>query len=261
MKNNEYTNNHVKSVDKALSLTELLLSCRRPMSLQELSTLSGYPKSTAHALLATLWKHRMIEQQEDGKYYLGIKFYEYGRAVSTDLDILKIARPHLAQLSDQTGASAFLSLVEDSDIFILDHYPTQVSDPVLLTTGFPDIKFPLHATAQGKLLLAWTSDQDIQRRFLTQGMQAFTRHTITDPQRMCSELDTIRQNHYAYADNEHCVGLQAVAVPILNQQHQLKYAIGVAGSLPRLSTDELAKIIQQTNFHAHQISLILGYAE
>ena len=53
--------NTVGSVDKAMTLLEILLARRVPMTLQELSAASGYPKSTAHALLATMRGHAVVE--------------------------------------------------------------------------------------------------------------------------------------------------------------------------------------------------------
>ena len=60
----------VRALGKALELLELLLRERRPMSLQELCAGSGYPKSTSHALLATLRSNkdllrRILEAGED----------------------------------------------------------------------------------------------------------------------------------------------------------------------------------------------------
>ena len=59
--------NTVHSVDKALTLTELLLQNGAPMTLAELSRRSGFPKSTTHALLSTRRQHNIITQREDGR--------------------------------------------------------------------------------------------------------------------------------------------------------------------------------------------------
>lgn len=112
----------VKSVDKAMQVIELLLRQRRPMSLQELSTGSGIPKSTLHAILSTLRDHSIVEQRDDGKYYLGIRLFECGCAVAAEWDIANVAHPHLVQLAEQTGASAFIAVLDGGECIIFDQY-------------------------------------------------------------------------------------------------------------------------------------------
>ena len=83
----------VQSVDKAMTLLEILLARRAPMTLQELSAASGYPKSTTHALLATMRTHAVIEQHSDGRYALGIRLFECGCAVSSACLSILPAKP------------------------------------------------------------------------------------------------------------------------------------------------------------------------
>ena len=99
----------VHSVDKAMNLIELLLFKRQALSLNEISQLAGYPKSTAHALLSTLREHDMIEQQPDGKYFLGIRLFECGCVVSSAWDISVASREHLEHLAYSSRETAIIS--------------------------------------------------------------------------------------------------------------------------------------------------------
>ena len=258
MTQNNRSGGPVKSVDKALGLIEVLLEQRRPMSLQELSAACGCPKSTIHALLATLREHNMVEQRDDGRYYLGIRLFECGCAVSAQWDIARVAHPHLVQLADQTGGTAFIAILERGGSIILDQYvPTTGSG--LQISQEPGRRHPLHATAQGKLVLSRMSDVDVLNRLNTPGMQSFTRHTITDPQRFLTELDKIRQYGYAVEDGEYKVGLRAIAAPVYDRSKQVKYALGVMGLFQRSVSDEFQQAIEHTVHQARQISLALGY--
>lgn len=255
-----HAGSQVKSVDKAMGIIELLPSQRRPMSLQELSVSAGIPKSTIHAILATLRDHSVVEQNDDGRYYLGIRLFECGCAVAAEWDISRVAHPHLVQLAEQTGASSFIALLDGGECIIFDQY-IPASGSGLQIRQEPGSRQPLHATAQGKLLLSCMSNSEIMNRLNARGMQAFTRHTITDPQRFLAELDSVRQAGYALEDGEYKVGIRAIAAPVYNQSKQLKYAIGVVGLFSRVISDDFQRAISQTVHQARQISLAIGYRE
>lgn len=255
-----HAGSQVKSVSKAMQVIELLLGQRRPMSLQELSTGAGIPKSTIHAILSTLRDHGMVEQRDDGKYYLGVRLFECGCAVAAEWDITTVAHPHLVQLAEQTGASAFIALLDGGECIIFDQC-VPASGTGLQIRQDPGSRQPLHATAQGKLLLSSLSNAEVLNRLTARGMQAFTRHTITDPEKFLAALDAVRQAGYALEDGEYKTGIRAIAAPVYDQSKQLKYAIGVVGLFSRIISDDFQHAINQTVHQARQISLAIGYRE
>ena len=93
----------VQSVDKAMVLLEILYREQRPMYLMELSDASAYPKSTTHALLATMCYHGVVRQYRDGRYFLGLKLAQYGQSVSPVWEISREIYPHLMQLAKAGG--------------------------------------------------------------------------------------------------------------------------------------------------------------
>ena len=95
----------VQSVDKAMVLLEILYREQRPMYLMELSDASAYPKSTTHALLATMCNHGVVRQYRDGRYFLGLKLAQYGQSVSPVWEISREIYPHLMQLAKAGGGS------------------------------------------------------------------------------------------------------------------------------------------------------------
>ena len=73
----------VRSACKAMELLSCLGQARGPLSLGELSARTGIPKATAHGLLASMLLYAVVEQsEEDGKYRLGVRLFEYGCPVS-----------------------------------------------------------------------------------------------------------------------------------------------------------------------------------
>lgn len=247
----------VKALGKAMELLELLLRERRPLSLQELCARSGYPKSTAHALLTTLREYRMIEQDPDGRYRLGIRLYEYGCAVSAMWDARQLAHPYLEQLAQALGTGAYLAIRSGDHVLSIDSCAASSGAglSVSVETGTP---LPLHATAQGKLLLAAASEQELRRYCRQVGLQPYTRHSLTDPEALHSALAEIRAQGYAVEDGEYRVGLRAVAAPVYDATGAPAYAMGVVGLFPRVQSEEFQLAVSKTVDAAARLSSALG---
>ena len=100
----------IHSVAKAIRLLDLLAERTKPATLTELYQATGWPKSTIHGLLSTMREAGLIEQMPNGRYWLGIRLFEYGCAVSNAWDIGAIARPHMQKICAELGESVFLSV-------------------------------------------------------------------------------------------------------------------------------------------------------
>ena len=98
----------IHSVTKAIRLLELLREAGGPLTLTELYQLTGWPKSTIHGLLSTMREAGFIEQTQTGRYWLGIRLFELGCAVSNAWDIASIARGPMQNICQTLGESVFL---------------------------------------------------------------------------------------------------------------------------------------------------------
>lgn len=74
-------------------------------------------------------------------------------------------------------------------------------------------RLPLHATAVGKVILAF-SEPWVAEAYLTHQLEAFTPRTKTNPNGLATELKTIRHNGYATTFDEVRVGASSIAVPV-----------------------------------------------
>jgi DNA-binding IclR family transcriptional regulator len=86
--------------------------------------------------------------------------------------------------------------------------------------------FPLHCTAMGKTLLAF-SEQELKSQVLSGKLDSFTEYTITDPTILAEELEKIRKNGYAIDREEITRGIVCVAAPIINHKKEVVASISV----------------------------------
>lgn len=146
--------NIILSVAKAMEVLQILSQAESPLSLKELATRCGYPKSTVFGLLTTMRAYDVAAQTPDGKYTLGLRLFEYGRQVERSWDISLVARPYMEHLCQRTGASVMLSVCEGGSVITLDQVETRDNLRVVSDIGS---RLPIYCTSQGKVFLAHMS--------------------------------------------------------------------------------------------------------
>lgn len=246
---------NVQSVEKAMRILDVLLAKRSPMTLTQISETCGFPKSTTHALISTLREFDMIEQDSDGRYALGIHLYELGCASAASWDISSLVHSYLEKLSDDTGATSFVAVLDRGQAMTFDRCVASAGLQIVSDQGS---RFPLHATAQGKVLLSGLSDREVEHYARTHVLSQYTPHTITDPDALIREIQKVREQGYAIEDGEYRIGFRAVASPIRDHSGNVRYALGTLGIFRKVSTAEFAHAIERTLEYGNLISMELS---
>ena len=228
----------IHSVAKAIRLLDILTESGQPASLTELYQKTGWPKSTIHGLLSTMRESGLIEQMPNGRYWLGIRLFEYGCAVSNSWDIGTIARPHMQSICAELGESVFLSVFDRAAVVTLAEEESRASLRVVLANSSP---------AECRRILTHTE------------LKAFTPHTLTTPEQFVPELTRIREQGYAVENGEYKIGLRSVSAPIHDVTGEVRYAIGCVGMFRQVQSDEFLRAIRLVCAAAETISRAIGY--
>jgi DNA-binding IclR family transcriptional regulator len=130
------------------------------------------------------------------------------------MPLMRIAEPLVRHLSERTGTSAHLVVPSYGSVVCVVHSGASdlMNEAVQLHEAMP-----AHATAGGKLLLAFRPNW--LRSFMDHEdgpipLSAWTRRTITDPARLLAELDSVQRAGHAFERGEFRHDVDAVAVPI-----------------------------------------------
>ena len=251
-------NRPVQSVAKALRLLDLLMEARQPLTLTALSERTGWPKSTIHGLLTAMRENSVIEQQGDGRYCLGMRLFEYGCAVSAGWSISDLARPHLQNLANVTGESAFLSILERTEAITIEQVQSRAGLRVVSEIG---TRLPLHCTSQGKVFLAAMSDDEAQRVLSRRALEPYTPNTLVAWERFAQTLGDVRRQGYAVEDGEYKYGLCSCSAPVRDRTGAIRYAVGIVGMFDSAQSPAFQRDVELTRAAAAQISTALGYRE
>lgn len=246
----------VQSVDRALTILEILKDSGEGIGVTELGGRVGLHKSTVYRLLATLARRGYVEQDPvTERYSLGLKLVELGSAVLERLELRDLARPYLKELMEASQEVVHLVVLQDGEVVYIDK--VECPGPVKMYSQLGR-RVPAHATAVGKVLLAFLPPES-REAIIARGLPALTPNTITDPERLRAELERIRERGYAFDCEENELGIRCVAGPIFSHAGQVVAAFSISGLAMRLTLgrmEELAKLVRKVSL---QISARLGY--
>jgi DNA-binding IclR family transcriptional regulator len=245
----------VQSVDRALSVLEILAACGEA-GVTEVAAELGVHKSTAFRLVAALESRGFVEQLADrGKYRLGFGVVRLAGAAAAQLDIARQGRPICEALA--------ADLQETVNIAILDGdravNVSQARGPAALSThNWVGQGTPLHATSSGKVLLAYASDA-VRKDVLSRELPRYTPATISDPEVLRQHLDLIVDQGWAATAEEYEVGLNALAAPVRGADGDVFAALSVSGPSFRIDPEDFPRLARRVLSGAEELSRRLGF--
>ncbi|AZI57291.1 IclR family transcriptional regulator [Nakamurella antarctica] len=252
----------VQSVDRALTILQLL-AADGELGVTEMAGILKVHKSTAFRLVATLENHGLVEQvSHNSRYRLGVGVLRLAGATRGRLDVVRESRYVTGDLANSIGETVNLVILANSETLYLD----QVAGPSALQIhNWVGRRNPLHATANGQVLLAHQSlrarDELIDSILDNAGhFTALTSHTVLDPETLRSKLDTVAKRGYAVAIDELEEGLTAIAAPIRGGDGDVIASLSVSGPSFRLTADRIDATAALVVEAAGQISARMGFA-
>jgi IclR family KDG regulon transcriptional repressor len=247
----------VRVVTKITGLLESLAK-EKELGVTELGQLVGMHKSTVYRFLNSLKKIGYVCQNPSNeKYSLTLKLFELGSLVLGRMELWEQAQPILEQLAEQTHETIHLAVLDDGKLVYLGKIESTQALRVSMASRIGQ-SAPMYCTGVGKLLLAYLPPEKVGEILGREKMQRFTDHTITDEAHLMNELEHIRQNKYAFDDEEHEVGVRCVAAPVHNQQGAVVAALSIAIPSVRLPNSEIPRYREYVISAANEISRRLG---
>ncbi len=247
----------VQSVDRTLSILEVMAEKGEPMTLSEISNNLNLKISTVHRLLKTLIIKGFADQDlYTGKYQLGIKTFRIGNTALYSLDIRSVARPYLKKLVSQCNETVNLALLDNGYVVYIDQVESEKMIKMIANLGS---RAPSHCNAVGKVLLADLSELEMERFMKKARLEKFTDRTITAPLKLREELKHVKKNGCAFDMEETEEGIRCVAAPVYNHKSKVIAAIGISGPSLRVSIKKLEDLKRQVQQTADDISKKLGY--
>ncbi len=249
--------NYVKSVGRAVSLLMIMAQAGQELSLTELSTKANTPVSTVHRLVNTLMAYNLVEQnQENGKYRLGLEVLHLGTAVLHQLDLRQEALPYMKELAEISGETVNLCVLDGHEVVYIEKVEGSSSLRVFARIGH---RAPVYCTGAGKVLLSEMSLDDVRSILGRQGMAPLTPNTITTFKGFLQALEFARVHGYAVDEEECEIGASCLAAPVRDYRGKIVASLSVSGASVRLGPDRRPEMVSQLLRISRELSERMGY--
>lgn len=247
----------VQSVDRALSILELIAQYNEGLRIIEISEETDLHKSTVHRLLKTLIYKGFVEQDlNTNKYKVSLKLYQLGSKRIEDLDILDISKQYTKGLMKELNEVVHLVIRDDNYIVYIDKVEADNTIRMASTIGR---RSPLYCTSVGKAMLAFMDEKEVDEIWENSNIEKLTKNTITNLEELKEELIKVKKQGYAEDDEENELGVRCIGSPVFNHKGKVEGAISISGPTIRVTKERVEEIGEIVKKYADKISKKLGY--
>ncbi len=247
----------MSTVVKALDVLFCVARAEGDTGVTELCRLTGLDKATVHRSLKALQGHALIEQCPDTRRYrLGLGTIQLAGSKLRGMSVATVAQPYLTRLSQATGETVQLSVRQGHHVLYVA--VVESAQPIRVASDVGSLG-PLHATAAGKVFLAFSTDgtRELASHL---PLPRLTPSTLCDLDTLAAQLAEIRQRGWSVDHEELVPHLRVVAAPIVDRQGQVTAAVAVGGPTQRVPTDRVAALATAVTATAREISAALAFA-
>jgi IclR family pca regulon transcriptional regulator len=252
-----------QSLERGLAILSAFKPAQPVLGISELARSLGLNRATTHRYVATLAALGYLEQDVSSrKYRLGPRVVDLGLAAIDSMELREISAPHLRELSDQSGHTVNMAILDGVDIVYIERVrstrPGQREIDLNLHIGS---RLPAYCTSLGKVLLAYLPPEELRRVLSETTLARRGPNTITDRAALLKELAAVREAGLAVNNEELAYGLRSIAVPVRSQAGEVVAAINLAAHRSMVSsvddlTARLGSLLERT---ANEISGRIGY--
>lgn len=229
----------IPSVAKACQLLQLLAANSDGLSATHLEAELGLPRTTVFRLLKTLCAEALVEKR--GKQFVsGPGMLNLGfQALQSD-KLRQHAAVHVQRLAQQSGLSVHLAVPNTDSSLIIEVCNASLQPKI---ASRPGVSTLLHASATGKVFLAFRHFDELERLFAGRYLTAMTCRTITELDPLRKDLKRVIALGYALDDREYHDEVRCLAVPIRDRSGLVVASLGCTGPASDLKGERLDAMV------------------
>ena len=219
-----------QSLERGLSILSIFRGDRALLGTTEIARELGLGVSTTHRYIATLARLGYLEQDlASRRYRLGFRVVDLGFAAINSMEIRQIASPHLQRLSNDTGFTVNMAILDGTEIVYVDRYrSTRAGQTQIDLNLHVGARLPAYCTSLGKAMLAYLDPEERRRTVERLTLTPLGPNTFTSASALNAELDHVHQTGLAVNNEELAYGLRSIAVPVRGASGEVVAAINLS---------------------------------
>ena len=235
---------NVTAVERVVDIFEAFQTSQRPLSLTDLAEAVDMPKSTCHAIVATLTaRGYLYSLVRPRSLYPTKRMYDVASDILAKDPFIERTTPVLERLRDASRETVILGKRQGDAVVYLQ--VVESTHPIRYSAKPGDIK-PLHSSSIGKALLGSMKEAELRAWVEGHPLAPVTSSTLTDPEALISDILQSRRAGYFQTRGENVSDVWAVSAFFTVNHETL--AIAVAGPRHRMeaSLAECAQLLVAT---------------
>jgi IclR family acetate operon transcriptional repressor len=246
----------IQSVTRALQIVEIIAKHPQGLSVREIANKVNLNVSTAHHLVNTLEAKNYVAALPDGIYALGAAvptlYSAFLAGFQPDVRLLEV----LNNLARTTRETSYINTWQNDDVVI----QAIVESPQALRIGglYVGYRGFNHARAGGKALLAYLSDEHLNRYLASHPLTPVSPNTIQTEAEFKAHLQGVVQQGYAIDQEEFAEGVCCIAAPILLTDGKAVAAVSVSAPTQRFTENE-QHLISAVTQAAREAATVLNF--
>lgn len=200
------------ALEKGLEILELLAATQTPMTNRAIAERLGRSKGQIFRMVFVLVERGYL-QRDAGTDALTLsnKLFELGIRTPRPRQLAEVAVPAMERLSDRTGQSAHLVVVNKGDTVVIASTAGSADVSFSLRLGY---RRPALLATSGQVIIAFQSAA-LRARMIEEG-RALARPSGDVPS--ARHLDAIVRRGHLIAESHDVIGVTDIAAPILDRQ-------------------------------------------
>lgn len=240
-------------LSSAADVLRCFSSLRHDVTVTDLVSLLGMPKSNASRLLRAMRDEGLLETVGDSKRYRpSLLLNQVGQLYRFAASLIERSDNVVQRISDKVGHTGYVSVRRGAEIVGVTAHPGRNALRVVTTIGD---RIPAFASSTGRALLARLSDDEI-RALYPKGFVAPSETAPHSMDELLARVALVRQTGFAEFDDEAVRGVRAISVAVGDPTTADEVALCISFPSAIVAQEERAAIIRSLREGAAEIAAL-----
>ncbi|QIL78607.1 IclR family transcriptional regulator [Diaphorobacter sp. HDW4A] len=239
---------------RLFALLEVIAQKDTPFTLQSIVEETGLPKPSMHRMLTQLETAGILQREGNGRHYAtGRRLMRLAENVLLNNTTHGARHAVLSHLVNELGESCNITAFSGSEVLYLDRVETPAPLRFYLQPGS---RVPAHCSATGKLFLSQMAPAQRRRLLSAAPLEGFTNNSLTTFDVVDAELDKVRDQGYAFDNEEFLPGLLCLGVLVPSHNGNSNMGLAVQAPIMRFSKEKALSFLPKLQAAAQAIARI-----
>ncbi len=246
-------------LERGLDILESL-SEKGPQNIEKISEQTLIPRSTVFKLLQILEKKDYVSQEikkeESVLWYPTLRMVKISKSILSRMDIKEEIRDILVDLSRETGEVVQLGILNNGKVMYIDVVKSHDS---IISFARIGNELEINISAAGMVLASALPEDVLDKILAGKKLEKKTAYTIDDIAQLKKALQKVKDNRYAYDDQQYAIGVRCLAAPVLDYENKVVAAINMTGHISTMTDEKIDGLKEKLLCTALAASRKLGF--